>query len=63
MNFLNQTACNSIIVPQTSIQLSDTVSNEAAEASFNRMVENVHGGKLKGTTLLNRKSRKAMFNF
>lgn len=44
---------------QTDIKLSQ----EGAEESFDQMIENIHNGKLLGTTLFNRKDRKALCNF
>ena len=48
---------------QTKIQLSEVLTEERVEESFERMVENMHGGRLKGTLLLNKEDRRALFNF
>lgn len=48
---------------QTDIELADSTTQESVEQSFEEMVENIHNGRLKGTLLLNREQRKALFNF
>ena len=35
----------------------------ALDEGYDQMIENMHNGKLKGTLLLNREDKRALFNF
>jgi len=48
---------------QTKIGLSEALAEEGVKEIFERMIGNMNSGKLKGTLLLNREERRALFNF